>query len=61
MVLSRKPLVLAAHPNSFHSVPFYLSPLASPHTTYKEAGLSIQTHHLFCFLSSLVVRFLALL
>lgn len=27
-------------PTPFIPVPFYLSPLASPHTTYKEAGLS---------------------
>lgn len=40
-------------PTPFIPLPFYLSPLVSPHNTYKEAGLSIQTHYIFCFLSSL--------
>lgn len=48
-------------PAPFILVPIHQSPLASPHTAYKEAGLSIQTHNLSCFLSSLVMRFLALL
>lgn len=61
MPLSRKPLVLAAHPNSFHSCALLLSPLASSHNTCKEAVLSIQTHYLFCFLSSLVMSYSALL
>lgn len=48
-------------PAPFIPVPFHLSPLGPPHTTYKEAGLSIQTHYLFWLLSSLVMNFFALL
>lgn len=48
-------------PAPFIPVPFHPSPLAPPHTTYKEAGLSIQTHYLFWLLSSLVMNFFALL
>lgn len=46
-------------PTPFIPLPFYLSPLVSPHNTYKEAGLSIQMHYIFCFLSSLVLSIFA--